>query len=123
MAAMTQAQMLTEIDAYLRKLQGLVESGGPDGTKLHTIEGTVAANNGEVLFDLPVLFNFVVAEFQLYTTGIQLMMDDPEGSGNVIPGWAVLDYKIAPDGKMTVINRHTAPVKYYARLTRPVKKP
>lgn len=123
MAAMTETAMITELNAYLAKIEALVLSGGPDGTKLHTIEGDVAGNNGQVVFDLPVLFNFTVADYQLYTTGVQLMMRDPEGSTAVIPGWAVLDYKITPDGKLTVINRHTASVHYYARLTRPVANP
>lgn len=121
MAAMTKDQFIQELDDYLLKIEGLILSGGPDGTKLYVEEGTIAAGGNKVVA-IPTVLNFVVADYQLYTTGVQLQMVDPEDAASVVAGLSVLDYKIAANGNLTITNRHTAPVKYYLRLTRPVAK-
>lgn len=121
MAAMTKEQFITELDEYLLKIEGLVLSGGPDGGKLYTEESTIPAG-GTKLVAITTAFSLVVADYHLYTTGIQLQIVDPEDAAAVISGESVLDYKIAATGLITITNRHTAPVKYYLRLTRPIAK-
>lgn len=120
MAAMTQAQMLTEIDAYLRKLEGLIASSGG---QFKYITGSVPAN-GSAVYDAPTELEFTAATHEVYSLGVELRMVDPFTSSNppVIQATAVLDYAIAADGKVTFRNNHSAAVVYHARVTEPVKK-
>ena len=120
MAAMTQAQMLTEVDTYLRKLEALFASSA---SQFKYITGTVPANSSTV-YDAPTELGFTATTHSVYSLGVELRMVDPFTTPNppVIQATAVLDYVIAADGKVTFRNNHNADVVYHARITEPVKK-
>uniref|UniRef100_A0AB39CDG1 Uncharacterized protein n=1 Tax=Pseudomonas phage RVTF4 TaxID=3236931 RepID=A0AB39CDG1_9VIRU len=120
MAAMTQAQMIAEINGYLLKL----EAGGLGGEKISYVADQIAAN-GTTTIDAPALLEFTTATHYHQSTGIQLRIEDPTIPTNppIIDASAVLKWEIQTDGKILIRSNYNGVVKFYLKLTMPVKRP
>ena len=118
MAAMTKEQMLQEINSYFAK----IEKGG-GGSKTVYKTGKLA-KGATVVIDAPTELDFTVTAAQIYSTGVDLKMQDFDSSTpiKVIPATTALDYVIGTDGKITIRNFATVEVTYHVRLTAPVSK-
>jgi hypothetical protein len=121
MAAMTKDQMLSELNAWFAKVENSIINVGVGKYQ----EGTLTA--GQVItVDLPTLLGFTVANVNIASVGVDIKVDDPESAANpkpIIPAYALIDYSIAAaTGVLTITNKHTTSLKYYARFNTPVKK-
>lgn len=115
------AYMKAQMEAYFSKVKAAITTGGSASFKYRT--GTIPAS-GSVTIDAPTDLGFTAADYNVYSLGIQLSINDPAVGTNppVIGAEAVLRYEIQSDGKVILRNNHTAQVTYYARFTLPVKK-
>lgn len=114
-------KMLASMATYFDKVKQAITSGGASSFRYLT--GTVPAN-GNFVIDAPTLLGFTAAQYEVYSTGIELRCVDPVITPNppVVEATAVLTYQIATDGKITILNNFNGVVTYHIRVTMPVKK-
>lgn len=121
MTAMTKDQMITELNNWLTKIENSIANVGVGKYQ----EGTITTAT-PITVNLPTLLGFVLADNNIASVGIDIKIDDPESAANpkpIIPAYGLIDYSIAPaTGILTITNKHTASLKYYARFNTPVKK-
>jgi hypothetical protein len=115
---MTLAQMITNITGYFDKVYNQLSISKYQ-------EGTINTGNS-VTVNLPTLLGFVLADYNISSTIVDIKIDDPESAANpkpIIPAYGLMDYSIAPaTGILTITNKHTTSLKYYAKFITPVKK-
>lgn len=118
MAGMTVKEMLDQMDLYFAK----IEKGG-GGSKTVYKTGKLA-KGATVVIDAPAELDFTVAKANIYSTGVDLKMQDIDSPTpiKVIPAVTALDYVIGLDGKITIRNFANGEVTYHVRLTAPVNK-
>lgn len=121
MSTAAKDNMLTQMSDYFEKVKLAITAGGAASFRYKT--GTVPAN-GSVTIDAPTELGFDVADYNVYSIGIQLAMVDPTIIPNppVVDALSVLRYEIQADGQIVIRSNLNAVVTYHLRITMPVKK-
>jgi hypothetical protein len=118
---MTLAQMVANITGYFDKVQNSIANVGVGKYQ----EGTIAVGT-PVTVNLATVLAFVIADNNVASIGVDIKVDDPESGATpkpIIPAYGLIDYSINPTtAVLTITNKHTASLKYYARFNTPVKK-
>lgn len=113
--------MLEQMNRYFAGVKAAITAGG--AASFRYLTGNVAAN-GSVTIDAPTVLGFAVANYNIYSIGVQLAMVDPTVGTNppIVDALSVLRYEIQTDGKIVIRNNYNGVVTYHARITMPVKK-
>lgn len=117
--AMSKELMVTELNNYLAKVNGLLNAV----PKQKYITGTLPANQ-QAMYDAPAELGYTTDTHYIYSVGIDLRVVDPMVPTDppVIQATAVVDYAIGADGKIFIRNNYNGPVTYFARISVPMLK-
>lgn len=121
MSTTSKQYMLTQMARYFSSIKAAISAGG--AARFQYLTGSIPANNS-ITIDAPTVLGYAVADYNVYSTGIQLAAVDPTISSNppVTDAEALLRWEIQADGKVVIRNNYNAAITYHARITMPVKK-